>query len=452
MSEVKIISHEVSEETQEAKIVIEIDTDEITSKTAGVLLKIQREAKIPGFRPGKAPLPLVQARFGKDALVDALDEIAKKKVDEAIKLLGIRPGGTIEMDAHEFTPDQNWQITLSFPLFPEPKLTTYKGLPLVIDQVTITDEDIENELLSMRRAHARLVKTDEPASADCTLTLKVTEVDHSGLPLIGRQAKEIDYQFGLDALGIGSDEQLVGIRRGETRIIHITERDSNVPLATRIVKPGHDSRNENAPNKTTYRVEAFEVEKQELPELDHELMSKYAKNVKDVDEFKLLLKDYLQGIAQSRCSEKFSYSVMKSMIKANPYPMSREYIRHAISDEEGYLKLQDKKQLVNDAIIDAHETVFRWAALSDLVIKEANITEEDPRFKSMFEHRARQENMEPEEFRKSLKKETLTIIKERLFEDIVIDEIAKNAELQVRKLSWLEFISEYNPSAEEQDD
>ena len=145
------------------KMTIEISSDLISEGVEKRLIAIGRRAKIKGFRPGKVPSNVVKQHYGAEAHQETVSELIQKSYIEAIDENKLRPAGSPTITPKD-NKGNNLSYTASFEVFPDIKL---KGLNKIIVEkpdVNITDQDLEDMLLKLRKQKRSWRQTDKKSS------------------------------------------------------------------------------------------------------------------------------------------------------------------------------------------------------------------------------------------------------------------------------------------------
>lgn len=425
---------------------IEIPAEEPTAKLQQAFQLFQKRANIPGFRPGKAPMDMIKKRYGKDIIGETIDELTRDALNKALEQEKLDPAGRIFIDHTEFGEGKPLCFTAKFPLRPEPALTRYKGLRLLVNDADVTDSDVDSQIEALRHRHAHLQSIDTPAPANAVLTVKVHEVHPSGLELIGRKVEEKQIEIGADTLGAGSDEQLIGIKAGETRMIRVRSDVSGVvgaPATGTIITP-QEARQQDGQREafTSYSVEAIRVEIPQIHELDDEFAKHINPNLKNVDDLKKYTRTMLMSYVAMGAQRQLETAIVQRLVEDNPFPVPRMILEGTLGEVAGEMKLKgdDLKQFVEQHQSEA-ERDYRWVLLRDEVAKAENI--------EVTEDEVEQEMQRIAE----VSGETIAAVKMRyasddqrdrlrgrIFEGRVLQFLAQNAEIERRKMDLREFL------------
>lgn len=261
-----IMKHSVEKlEGGMVKLSFEIEQDKFNAAIKAVFEKQKKNISIPGFRKGKVPFAMVCQYYGKamfydDALNECLPDAYKQAVEEEGLTVMSRP----EIDLEVFTPDTEIMMTAIVAVKPEVKLGEYKGLKKEMEDITVTDEDVEKEIETVLRRNARKVEiTDRAAQMDDTCNIDyVGTVD--GVAFEGGSAEGFDLKLGSNSFIPGYEEQIVGHNVGETFDVNVTfpEKYHAEDLA------GKDA---------VFSVTLNKITVDELPLLDDELVKELSK-------------------------------------------------------------------------------------------------------------------------------------------------------------------------------
>ena len=271
-------------------------------------------------------------------------------------------------------------------------------------------------------------------------------MDPSGLPLIGRKEEEMEFEFGEDILGIGSDEQLLGIRAGEKRIIHVRQVPgalAQYTQATRIISPGQDvGENASQTGEFSYSVEAVQVDVPELPEVDDEFATQIKSSLKTADD----LRKYVEFTLKNWVATGRHYWIRKAietrLIEENPFEIPKSIVEgtlETIADEfnlEGEKRADFLKEHYKEA-----ERDYRWVRLRNAVAQEEKITVPS------FEIDEEVQNLivgSGESLEAAMRKYNTVEIKDRirknLLEEKVLDFLVTNAIVEKREMELDEFL------------
>src|SRR5256885_4140738 len=136
---------------------LEIPADEVSKKMESVAKEFARVARVPGFRPGKAPVSLIRRRFAEDIKGEVVQSLVPGRVEKAVSEQKLTPVSQPQVDKLDFTEGQPLKFRAVFEVLPEFELGNYKDLELEMPTMDITDEDVNKALQEMSRSEERRV-------------------------------------------------------------------------------------------------------------------------------------------------------------------------------------------------------------------------------------------------------------------------------------------------------
>lgn len=268
-------------EGNKVKLSIEVGEDEFEDAIDAAFKKIAREVRIPGFRPGKAPRRILEARLGKDvargqALQDALPEYYARAVREN-EVDVIAPP---DIDITEGKEEGKVAFDAVVEVRPTVTVAGYDSLRVTIPSPVPTDEELDEQLERLRTQFGELETVDRPIASDDYASIDIAG-SQDGEPLEGLTADDYLYHVGSGALVPELDAQLMGAKPGdilEFDAAHPTDEDAS---------PLH------------FRVLVKEVKERKLPDLDDEFASE-ASEFETLDELRAHLERRLRAVKQAR--------------------------------------------------------------------------------------------------------------------------------------------------------
>jgi len=430
---------------RDVTLTIEIPVDETEPLINKALADFRAQARIPGFRPGKIPMDFIKRRYGRELIAGVIDDLAQAKLKEALEQEKLEPVGRIAINLKEYGEGKPLIFEAHFPLRPEVKLGEYKGLHLLISDAEVTDADVDAQIEGLRRKHANLLSIDDPAPVEALVTVKFHEVHPSGLPLVGRPVEEKQIEFGADSLGSGSDEQLIGIRAGETRLIRVRDAGTGLtgaPQGHNIVSPAEAAGREQTEGLRVYSVEALRVEVPHKPDLDDEFAQFINPGFKTLADLREYSRIMLMGYASQAMHRQMEAAILARLIESNPFPIPRSIITETLSQVADEMKLtgEERSKFIDSHFLEA-ERDYRWVLLRDEIAKCENIEVTDEEIDVELQHIAERTG-EPLEvvvkrFSEDDKREKL---RSRIFEGRVLDLLAQNADIEKREVSLMELL------------
>jgi trigger factor len=203
-------------EDNKVKLSVEVDEGEFESALDAAFRKIAREVKVPGFRPGKAPRKLLEARLGEgvargEALRDAIPDYYAQAVREHDVDVIAAP----EIEITEGEDDGPVAFDAVVEVRPVVTVPGYDSLRVTLPRPEATDEEIDAQIERMRRQYAELETVEREAAEGDIVTIDVNG-SQGDEPLEGLTAEDYSYEVGSAAIVPELDEQLIGASAGDT--------------------------------------------------------------------------------------------------------------------------------------------------------------------------------------------------------------------------------------------
>ena len=278
-----ILKNVENKENKTATFQVESDAAEFESAVNGAYLKNKASINIPGFRKGKAPRAVVEGMYGAEVFYqDAMDELAPKAFEFGLDESKLRMVGTPSIIDVNVTDDRTASYTFEVTLYPEVTLGQYKGLEAERKDESVSDEDVDNELNSVRKRNARMIDIDDRA-AEMGDTVDIDFDGYlDGERFDGGKAEGYSLELGSNSFVPGFEDQIVGMKIGEEKDIDITFPENYTP--------------ELAGKPVIFHVKINEVKVKEVPTIDDE----FAKDVSEFDTLKDLKADIKKKMTVER--------------------------------------------------------------------------------------------------------------------------------------------------------
>ena len=140
---------------------VEVDADRVTAALDKAFNKVVKQANVPGFRKGKVPRSIFEARFGVESLYqEAIDILLPEAYTEAIDQTDIFPVDRPDVDVEQFAKGQTFKFKAKVTVKPEVTLGDYKGIEVAVAKGEVTEAEVTEELERLQQRHAELVVID----------------------------------------------------------------------------------------------------------------------------------------------------------------------------------------------------------------------------------------------------------------------------------------------------
>ncbi len=305
------------------KIRIEVSPDAVTAEMNKAIADIAKKAKIPGFRPGKAPKAIVEKHYAEEVRSDVVNRLITDSYFRAVHEQKISPVDMPEIGDVSMNRGEPLSFSATVEVRPDIRLGTYGGVEVKEQNLTVTDEEVAQTIDRLREMYAQLeVVEGRPVQKEDTLVIDFQGF-HEGKAIDGAKASDYMLTLGKGSLIPGFEDQLEGMSKGETREIKVTF-------------PGDYSNAELAGKDAQFTVTLQEIKRAVVPELNDE----FAKDIgdhKSVEDLRARIKEDIevrkrneQASAQreellSKLIEAHSFDVPPGMVERELQSMFRQH-------------------------------------------------------------------------------------------------------------------------------
>ena len=205
------------------KLTVEVSFDELAPSLDAAYKAIAQQINIPGFRKGKVPSRVIDQRVGRAAVLEeAVNQVLPQAYEDALRENNVQPLGRPEVEVTEIQDGQSITFTAAVDIRPEFDLPDYAGIKVQVDDVDVTDEQVEEQLTGLRGRFASLAPVDRAAADGDVLLVDLTGADADGEALDDLSGSALSYELGTDGMLPGFDEAVRGATAGETRTFEFT--------------------------------------------------------------------------------------------------------------------------------------------------------------------------------------------------------------------------------------
>ncbi len=378
------------------RLTVEVPFEELKPSLDAAYKKIAGQVSIPGFRKGKVPPQIIDQRVGRgvvldEAVNDALPDLYRRALEEN----EVTPLGQPEIDVTDFADNEKLTFTAELDIRPEIEVPSFEGLEVEVDEVKVTDEDVDAEMQGLRERFGTLVDVDREAADDDFVTIDLS-ASKDGEPIEDAQATGLSYQIGKGNMLDGLDDALRGRKAGDS-----------TTFQTQLVG------GELAGQDVDVEVKIGAVKEQELPEVDEEF-AQTASEFDTVDELTADLRTRLESNKRLEQASAARDAVLEKLLDRTEVPLPdrvvtdevsqrreqiREQLAYAGMSEQQYL---DSEEQTEDEFAAEVEKRARDALAAQFVLdeiaKKEELGVEEAELTQHIVRRAQQSGMQPEQF------------------------------------------------------
>lgn len=338
---------------------VTLEADDLREVEKEIVRRVRRDAEIPGFRKGRAPLPIIKKRYADviqgEMLDGAISHYYRKVLDES----GLEPvaQGNITDIKYESVED-GMAFTVELQVEPEIELKKTKGLKVDREKADVTDDMVTAALEDIQR-HFATVKQAEKVEKGHKVVFSMQELDESDLPIVGNKFDDMSVEVGSGEFDELFEEQMIGMTLEDEKVLR--------------------KKNEENDQMENYRVKLQKIEEWELPALDDDLVKNLGEeDMETLDQLKERLKTNIADNLKSRSQRQFVDRLIDEALKENPFDapeaMIENYMEHQIKElRERYKDMQvsddDLKKQVRPEAVNA----VRWYLLKRRIVESEKI-------------------------------------------------------------------------------
>jgi trigger factor len=418
----------MAETTCRRELDLEIPAEEVSKATEKVAKDFAKIARVPGFRPGKAPVSLIKKRFASDIKGEVLQTLVPEHVEKAVAEQKLTPISQPQVDKLEYNDGQPLKFRASFEVLPEFALGNYKNLEIEMPEMTITDESVNNTLAEMQQRAA----TYAPVEGRAVQNDDFVQIKLHGTPEGGGDplnAESVLCHVGAEETMEPFNENLRGTNVGDHKDFDV-DYPADYPDAKLAGKKFH------------YSVDVLGIKTKELPEINDE----FAKDVSDatsLDELKTKVREGLEHERDHRQKELQREKIIAELVKLHDFPVPESLVEHQMD-----VRLERVVRSLAQQGVDPRAVNVDWVSLrkrqeerakddvkAELVIdriaseEKIDVTEEE--LQHELEHMASHSGDSAEAIRARLTKQgALDRMKAKLRSDKTVDWLAQNARVK----------------------
>jgi trigger factor len=307
----------MTETTCKREIELEIPAENVTKATEKVARDLARVARVPGFRPGKAPVTLIRRRFAGDIQGEVLQSLVPEYLEKALDEKKLVPVTRPEVDKVEFKEGEPLKFRAVFEVLPEFELGNYQGIEIQVDAVEAGEAQVDKVVEEMRERAATFVPVEGHAAKDGDFAL----IKLSGMPEGGGDPVEADNimcHIGAEETLESFTENLRGANPGETKKFQSQYPD--------------DYPDQKLAGKTyDYSVEVLAIKEKKLPEVNDEFArdaAGEASGVTTVAELRKKILENLEAAKEEQQSSQAREKILEALVKKHDFPVPEALVEH----------------------------------------------------------------------------------------------------------------------------
>lgn len=363
-------------ETCRRVLEVEVPPDVVKKRADEIATQFQRRARLPGFRPGKAPLSIVRQRFREDIRSEVLRELVPEYVEAGARERKWDPIGHPSVSDIEYADDSPLKFKATLEVFPEFELGDYRGIMVTVPRPEVSEDEINQTLARLQEQGATYVNVDpRPVEEGDFASVAVQELQDDPNAQPGK-TQEILCEIGGERTPKEFSENLLGAEVGEERTFSVNFGSGG--------EAGETAPSAKAVN---YRVKVLGIKKKQLPELNDDFARELGGDFESLDAVRQRIREDTLKAKQNEADENARAEVRKKLIELHDFPVPDTLVERQIERRLENIARQIQSQGMNPRQLD-------WgrmrAAQRDAAIQ-------DVKSSMILEKIAAEEKLEPEQ-------------------------------------------------------
>jgi trigger factor len=296
------------------RINVEVPFTELEPDFDRAFKELAKQVRLPGFRPGKAPRKLLEARIGRGAVLEqVVNDALPSRYSEAVSTSDVKPLGQPEIEVTKLEDGQELVFTAEVDVRPEITLPDLATLKITVDPIEVTDEEVDAELQSLRARFGTLTGVERGAQEGDFVSIDLSAtVDGAEVPEAATEG--LSHEVGSGQLIEGLDDAITGLTAGESKV-----------FTTKLAAGEH------AGQDAEVTVTVKSVKERELPEPDDEF-AQLASEFDTFEELKSSLVDQVKRVKSVQQAEQIRDKALEELLAQTEVPLPEKIVQAQIDD------------------------------------------------------------------------------------------------------------------------
>ena len=298
-------------EKSAVKLTVTIAKKDVEESYKTTLSKYVKNAQIPGFRKGHVPASVLERKFGESIKADSFGELIDNALNEVFeKETENRPlpyAQPMMEQVPELDMTKDLTFSVTYDVFPNVEIKSFSGVSVKEPQVTITEDDIAEELKGMQERNAMVIdKKDNTVEKDNIVTINYAELDDDGKVIDGTTREDFVFTVGTGENIYKIDDEIIGMKKDETK-----------EITKKYKKDDADSELAGKTKKITVTVKAVKV--RDLPALDDDFAQDVSEKYKTLADMKADISKNMETAKNRRIKELKNNSLLEQLVEKNQF-------------------------------------------------------------------------------------------------------------------------------------
>jgi trigger factor len=408
---------------------IEVAADRVAQAFDRTYRDLGKRARVPGFRPGKAPRSVLEKLYGASVLEEVERTLVNETFAEALSQSSTVPVAEPAIEAQAPKPGLPFRYSARVEVKPTFVLPGLRGLPGRRPTVEVGVADVEGALERLRQERAPIVEEPEGTLAAPGHIVHVDFVGRlGGATFEGGSGQDVAIEIGSDRFLPGFESQLIGARAGERREVTVHF-------------PADYGRTDLAGKEAVFDVQVHSVRRRAVPELDDE----FAKDVGDfasLEELRARLRGNLTAERDRKAQAALQRSILDTLIERTPFELPAGLVERRLQRRLSAAHRELERSVPHEAL---HTQLSRWheewrplaereareALLLEAVAKHENLVVDDSEVEARIERMAQEQGVDSAKLRKAYREaDLLETIRAQLLDEKALEYLCREAKIE----------------------
>lgn len=297
----------------ERSITVEVPEEHIAQEVQKRLKSLAGRVKLDGFRPGKAPLRVVEQRFQGQVREEVVRDTLRSSFEAAVTKENLRPAGGTDIKSVAGQPGQGLSYKATFEVYPEIKLASFEGFKVTQPEAAISEQDVDKMFETLRKQRQGWEPADRESRTGDQLQISFTLLNEQD-EQVGSDS-QTNVVLGASILGKDIEEKLLGLKAGSEVIIEKTA-PANHPDPARANKAER------------YRIKLLSLFEPVLPEMDEVFIRDFGIESGSLDELRVEVRANMQREMDQAVKDKLKKQVIDWLYEAHPIEIPKALVEN----------------------------------------------------------------------------------------------------------------------------
>jgi len=308
------------------KLIVEVDAAEVDNMLQAAYKKVGKRAKIPGFRPGKAPKKILERYFGDQVHEDVTRDIISNTFPKALQESDMYPLGTPLLEKNPLKAGETFTYTAIMEVRPEIQVKDYLGVEIEKEECVVSDEKVHERLNQIRKAHGKLnaVEEDRPVKDGDYVVLEYEGFENDS-PIEGIKAHNFMLHVGSGDFHPGLENALIGLKKGDQGEVDVDFEETYY----------HDKL---AGKKVHFVFQIHDVKEMVLPELDEDFARNFGDEIQDMQTLEKRVREMVTAEEEKRIETDLRRRLMQNIAEKVEFDLPEVLVNAEIDSALGRVR------------------------------------------------------------------------------------------------------------------